>query len=60
MGHKQQRLEFGAVLRGKRSSVLVTLRRMPKTVARVRLVISLGAKRSAVITRRYHTCARKH
>ena len=40
------------VLRGHRSSVRVTLRRLPKTTARVRLVISLGRQRSAVIGRR--------
>jgi len=48
-----------STLRGHRSSVRVTLRRLPKTTARVRLVISLGKRRSAVIKRSYRTCAPK-
>jgi hypothetical protein len=37
----------------------VSLRRMPKTVVHVRLAISLGPQRTAIIRRTYRTCARR-
>ena len=47
-------------MRGRRSAVLVTLRQRPHGIVHVRLVISLGRARRAVLTRTYRTCAPKH
>jgi beta-glucosidase len=48
------------VLRGQRSTVNITLRRLPRGMMHVRLLISLGRGRSAVVTRNYRTCTVKH
>jgi hypothetical protein len=47
------------VLRGRRSSVRVTLARMPKTVAHVRVVVALRSGRRVVLKRTYRTCTAK-
>ncbi|MGZ4178946.1 MAG: beta-glucosidase [Solirubrobacteraceae bacterium] len=47
-------------LHGRRGAVTVTLRRLPRGVMRVRLLVSLGHGRSAVLTRTYRTCTVKH
>jgi beta-glucosidase len=44
------------MLRGHRSTVLVKLRPRPRGVVRVRLVIGLGRRHSAVLVRSYRTC----
>jgi beta-glucosidase len=49
-----------SVVRGRRSAVNVTLRRLPRGVMHVRLVVSLGRGRTAVLTRTYRTCTVKH
>jgi beta-glucosidase len=47
-------------LKGHRSSVLVTLARLPRGTMRVRLASALGPHRKDILTRTYHTCAAKH
>jgi hypothetical protein len=53
-GHRRR------TLKGRRSSVLVTLTRLPRGTMRVRLAIALGLHRQAILTRTYHTCAARH
>jgi dienelactone hydrolase len=48
----------GGSLRGPRSSVLVSLRRQPRGVVRVRLKVALRGGRSASVRRTYRTCTR--
>jgi dienelactone hydrolase len=47
------------VLRGARSSVLVSLRGQPRSVVRVRLSVRLRGGRMVVVRRTYRTCTRK-
>jgi hypothetical protein len=47
------------VLRGRRSSVVVSLQRQRRGVMAVRLAVRLRGGRTVVVRRTYHTCAPK-